>query len=381
MNIVFLVFFLLFPAVIVWLNNRVAIINKVGIILVCYITGVIIGNTGIIPESFSGIQTTLQDVSVCLALPLVLFSLDVKKWLQVARKGILSMLFAVISIAIVVFALNFVFGKLGHDTAQYSAMAMGLYTGGTPNIAAIKTAIGVDENTFTLFNTYDIVLSLFYIVFITTFARPVFQKVFKLKPFEGDMSGGWGDGDDSAINLESYKGMFTAPVLKRLIPAVLLSAVILGISYVLGTLVSGYETAVTILCITTMGIACSFIRPVRETKMTTQAGMYIIYIFCFTVASMADLSTLVNIDWVVLIFILVAVFGSLTLHVLFSRMAGIDSDTVIITSASAICSPPFVPVVCASLKNNGVLISGLATGIIGYAIGNYLGIATYLLLS
>ena len=217
MNIVFFAFFLLFPAVIVWLNNRVTIINKEGIILVCYITGVIIGNTGIIPESFSGIQTTLQDVSVCLALPLVLFSLDVKKWLQVARKGILSMLFAVVSIAIVVFALNFVFGKLGHDTAQYSAMAMGLYTGGTPNIAAIKTAIGVDENTFTLFNTYDIVLSLFYIVFITTFARPVFQKVFKLKPFEGDMSGGWGDGDESAINLESYKGMFTVPVLKRLI--------------------------------------------------------------------------------------------------------------------------------------------------------------------
>jgi len=381
LNILFLLFFLVFPALIVWLNNRIKWINKIGIILVCYVTGVIIGNLGIIPDSFNGLQTTIQDVSVCLALPLILFSLDIKKWFKVARKGIISMIFAIISIAIVVMCLHFVFGKMGHDTAQYSAMAMGLYTGGTPNIAAIKTAIGVDESTFTLFNTYDIVLSLFYIVFITTFARPFFQNVFKLKPFEGDMSGGWGEADEQDMNLESYRGMFRAPVIKKLVPAVLLSGVILGISYVLGTLVPGYETAVTILCITTMGIACSFIRPVRETKMTTQAGMYIIYIFCSTVASMADLSKLVNIDWVVLAYILISIFGSVILHALFSRLAGIDSDTVIITSASCICSPPFVPVVCASLKNNGVLISGLATGIIGYAIGNYLGIAAYLLLS
>ena len=46
----------------------------------------------------------------------------------------------------------------------------------------------------------------------------------------------------------------------------------------------------------------------------------------------------------------------------------------IITSASAICSPPFVPVVAAALKNRAVIISGLTTGIIGYALGNYLGI-------
>ena len=33
--------------------------------------------------------------------------------------------------------------------------------------------------------------------------------------------------------------------------------------------------------------------------------------------------------------------------------------------------------IATSLKNNAALVSGLATGIIGYAIGNYLGIGTY----
>jgi len=49
-------------------------------------------------------------------------------------------------------------------------------------------------------------------------------------------------------------------------------------------------------------------------------------------------------------------------------------DTFIITSVSAVCSPPFVPGVAAALKNKAIIISGLTTGIVGYAIGNYLGI-------
>ena len=41
---------------------------------------------------------------------------------------------------------------------------------------------------------------------------------------------------------------------------------------------------------------------------------------------------------------------------------------------SLIFSPPFVPVVAAKLKNKEIIISGLTVGIIGYAVGNYLGI-------
>jgi uncharacterized membrane protein len=37
-------------------------------------------------------------------------------------------------------------------------------------------------------------------------------------------------------------------------------------------------------------------------------------------------------------------------------------------------SPPFVPVVAHALKNKYIIISGLIIGIIGYAIGNYLGV-------
>ena len=80
-------------------------------------------------------------------------------------------------------------------------------------------------------------------------------------------------------------------------------------------------------------------------------------------------------NWPILGFVTFCIFGSLLLHALLCRIFNIDTDTMIITSTSAICSPPFVPVVANALKNREIILSGLYTGIIGYAIGNYLGIS------
>ncbi len=367
--------FLIFPALVVFLNNRFAVVQKIGIVLICYISGIIVGNIGVIPESFSGIQTTLQDVSVCLALPLVLFSLDIKKWFKTAKKGIVCMGLAVVSILLVITLLHLVFSRYDANTPEYAGLAAGVYTGGTPNIASIKTAIGVDETTYIIFNTYDTVISMAYMLFITSGARLVFNKVFKLSPYEGDKN--FNAGDVKVESPEDYKGIFKPAVMGKLVLAVLLSAAILGVSYVLGSMVKGYETAITILLVTTLAIICSLFRPIRQIQKTTQTGMYIIYIFCFTVATTADLSKLVDIDWTILAYVTFSIFGTLIIHAILCKICKIDSDTMIITSVSAICSPPFVPVVAGALKNQAVMISGIATGIIGYAIGNYLGIAVH----
>ena len=73
--------------------------------------------------------------------------------------------------------------------------------------------------------------------------------------------------------------------------------------------------------------------------------------------------------------------ASLLLHALLCRIARIDVDTFLVTSVSAICSPAFVPLVARSLGNRTVLLSGVTTGIIGYAIGTHLGTALGLLLA
>lgn len=381
-DILIVIAFLLFPALVIFLASKIKILQKIGLVVICYLSGMLIGNLGILPESFAGAQTMMTEVSVAIALPLLLFSLNVKKWIKVSRSGLVCMLLAVVAIAVTTFVLQLTVAREVDGGWKYGGMATALYTGGTPNLAAMKAALGVDNNTYILFHTYDTLFTLFYIFFMITVARAFFQKVFRLRPFKPletqDETQAASDISDESIG--AYSKMLKPKLLIRLLVAFLLSAAILAIAFVIGGLFpKDFETAIMILLLTSLGIAASFVKPVRNIKHTFQLGMYIIYVFCFTVASMTRFDVLVNIDWTLLLYVGVALFGSMLLHALLCKPFKIDSDTMIITSVSAACSPPFVPVVVSGLKNKDVLISGLITGIIGYAIGNYLGIGISML--
>jgi len=95
---------------------------------------------------------------------------------------------------------------------------------------------------------------------------------------------------------------------------------------------------------------------------------------------MADLKKFSMEAMPIFLYISYTISLSLLLHLLLSKIFKIDADTMIITSTALICSPPFVPVVAGALNNRSIIISGLTVGIVGYAIGNYLGIFTALLM-
>jgi len=133
---------------------------------------------------------------------------------------------------------------------------------------------------------------------------------------------------------------------------------------------------VVILSITTLAIIGSLIHWLNKIKKTFHLGMYFILIFSLTVASMADLKDMFTIGFLGLFaFVTWAYFGSLFLHLLLSKIFKVNADDYLITTTAFVFSPPFVPVVAAALKNKDVIITGITVGIIGYVVGNYLGVA------
>jgi uncharacterized membrane protein len=166
---------------------------------------------------------------------------------------------------------------------------------------------------------------------------------------------------------------------KALLLTLAIVAVSAGVAIVLP---EGWFMVVFILLITTLGVVASFFPAVRKLDTSYDAGMYLIYIFSITIASMADFSNLqveggVNL----LIFLTIAIFGSLTIHALLCRLMRIDADSMMVASVSFINSPPFVPMTSAALRNKNSLVTGLAAGIVGYALGNHFGVLMAKLLS
>ena len=71
---------------------------------------------------------------------------------------------------------------------------------------------------------------------------------------------------------------------------------------------------------------------------------------------------------------------AVVLHILFCRFVKIDGDLFTVSNIALLCSPPFVPPVVGAMGNKKVLISGIVIGLVGYAVGTYLGVAlSYLL--
>jgi uncharacterized membrane protein len=131
---------------------------------------------------------------------------------------------------------------------------------------------------------------------------------------------------------------------------------------------------VVILLITALGIAASLIPAVRKLRKSFELGMYLIMVFCMVVASMADISKISFESLYLLFYVILVVFGSMLIHAVLCRLFRIDTDTFLVTSTAFICNPALVPAVTVALKNRQVLFSGLIVGVIGFAIGNYLGV-------
>ncbi len=87
---------------------------------------------------------------------MLLFTLDIRQWSKVAGTAMLSMLFATTSVVSLATVLFYLFRGEGVETSSHlAAMSVGLYTGGTPNLAAIKAALDIPHSQYIIFHSLD----------------------------------------------------------------------------------------------------------------------------------------------------------------------------------------------------------------------------------
>jgi uncharacterized membrane protein len=418
--IILVIFYITFPVFLIWLTMKYPLLKKVGAIVLAYATGILIANIGILPKgseafreatigenrtfipraeavemaesgtltqldlrvnSIASVQDNVQTALVPLAIPLILFSLNVRRWLRFSGKGFLSMLLALISVMVIVATGYLIFRDKVEGSDKVGGMLIGLYTGGSVNLASIALALKVEPNAFIMTNTYDMIVGALVILFFIS-AGPAFFRLF-LPPFKG-LPGKKGEdfdfkgmSDKMAEEFDDFSGIFRKDIIIPLLGALGLSLLILGLGFGVSLLFPNVSlTIIVILSITTLGVIASFIPRIRNIKKTFQVGMYLIIAFSVVIASRCDLSVIFQAKYInLLLYVSYAYFGSLFLHLFLSWIFRINVDDYLITTTGFVYSPPFVPMVAAALKNKDVILTGLATGIIGWILGNYIGVA------
>ncbi|MFV0554192.1 MAG: DUF819 family protein [Mangrovibacterium sp.] len=412
-------FYVAFPAAIIWLTKKSTILNKIGAVVLAYAFGIILGNVGILPSlsaeclqylpdgknffspkelhelidagtisaanrlpnNILRVQNFLLSFTIPIAIPLLLLSLDVKRWLRLAGSAMTSMILGMIALLIVLIVSFFLLKDVLPEAAKTCGMIVGIYTGGTINLFAIGSALGVHPEYIILVNAYEMVAGFIFLLFILTIAQRV------LNTFLPKFSEVYHTQSDEKVDdeMEDFRGMLKKDAIIQMLKSFGIALVVFAIGGGLSMLVPNEPDTpqqvrelvgvIVILTVTILAILLSLNPKINKLKHSFSLGMYLILIFSMLVASTADLRVMLDFDNMYL-FALVGggLFAAMALHIFFSWIFKMDTDTTIVTMSALTYSPPFVPVVAAALKNKEVIISGFAVGICGYIFGNFIGI-------
>ncbi|HYO56904.1 DUF819 family protein [Archangium sp.] len=362
-----------FPGLALLAARHLKPVAWVGPVVVCYAVGIILGNVpGLgLRERLS---LSVSEAAVPLAIPLLLFTTDVPRWLRLARPTLLSFGLACLSAMVGSALVGLAFADRSDEWWKMSGMLVGVYTGGTANMNAIGLALRVREETLILLNTADIVVGAVYLLFLVTVAQRL-ALVF-LPRFPNPS--GWDEAEEQEARRASG---LTWGRARGMALAFLLAAVIVGVS-VGGTrlVLGGLEPPVVLLLITSLSLAASFVPAVRNLPGSYALGDYALLVFCVAVGTLADASRLRDTGLFVFAFCAGVVVLSVGLHFALAALFRIDADTALITSTATIFGPPFIGPVARALRNRELVVSGLTTGLMGYAVGTYLGLAVAWLL-
>ncbi|GLR16440.1 DUF819 family protein [Portibacter lacus] len=354
-----------------WILNKYLKGSKVGNLLspvvLAYVVGILTSMFSLVPLS-EAINKNFSEISIMIAIPLLLFSAEIKAWFKHAGPTVLSFIFAIIAAMLSTGFFAFIFNDKLDEVWHQSGMLTGVFTGGTANMQAVGLALGVSEETFVILNAAEILWGGLYLLFITSFAHKLFGTFLPDYKY-----------DESKSN-ETFASVAVNHKARAI--AVLLSLAVVGITVGLAFLFFGglSNTTFIILVLTSLSVGASFYKPIRTLEGSFEAGDYMLLVFCVAIGMRSDFAELINTGGNVILFTGGCFIFTVLIHLGLSRIFKIDRDTTLITSTAALYGPAFIGQIASVMKNRQIVFAGMATGLVGYAVGNYLGISlSYLL--
>lgn len=379
LTILMILLILFVPMLMTRLAEKVTFLGKLGSVFLSYAAGIILSFPMKAMGAQLGLASDVSSVLVCIAMPLILFSADLLSLRSLAKPMLTSFLLNAVAVVMTSLISFFIFKNAVAGMEKVSAMLIGTYTGGTPNMFAIGHGMGASSEQLLMVQTSDMIAGGIYFFCLVSF-MPRLLKKFMPEYRYVDPSKSLNADEHPVYGRKQGK-----PGLKNYIfgvgLAVLCAAAAMGICILIpskfgnaGLAKLGEHTAIIMLLVTTFGIALSFVKKVRRCPGTYYAGQYCILMFSVAMGLCFDVKAVSGASLIIFASLMVIQFSTVILHFILAKLCRIDYHTATITSTAGIFGPAFIIPVAKALKNDEIILPGIICGIFGYAIGNYLGL-------
>ncbi len=329
-------------------------------IIACYGIGIIISNLRLW-EMDGQLLESIAGASMLLGLPLLLFAVRVRESVRYAGRMLLAFGLCCTAGLVCTGIVGYLLSGSLPDAWKITGMLVGLYTGGTPNVQAIGLALEAPSEYIVLIQAADVLLGGSYLLGLVTFLPPIYGYFFPASAAGGEKK------DTSFTDRVTFKKQ-----LPQLGVGLVVTALSVGTIYLITGGISNLTAL--ILLLTSLSLLVSISDLPDQIGNSYPLGEYFILVFCVALGLLADFRALAADGMDLLYFSALALFSTTFLHLVLCKLFKIDRDTVILSYVAGFYGPVFVVQVAAALKNQRLLAAGIAVSLLGFGIGNYLGI-------
>jgi len=345
-------------------------------VVACFVFGIAFGNLGWLHLD-DQIFEPLAAVTILLAIPLLLMTTDFKSWLLRSKPALKAIAIACFGVALSIIVTRLALGYLQDDSNMILAMIGSCLIGSSANMSAVGIALKAEGTLFTLVTTSDVFCGALFFLYLVGIAPKLYRWILPAEPV-------------AAFEHESVEVDQSKAAIRWSHPAVWKDlAGALGVAVLSGAVAAGFTYLVTgalrddvfLVTLTLSGMASGMVsKKVRTLRTADAAGQYLLLVFSFAIGLRADFSSMLGDSRAVLMVVASAYVLTAVFQLVLFWIFRISSDTAVMATAGTVFSPVFIGQVAVTLDNKQVILTGMVTAIMGYAIGNFVGLMIFQLL-
>lgn len=371
-----------------WLDHRFKALSRLGASLLAIVLGAILSNLGLVPVS-SPVYDMVTGPVTSLAIAWLLLSVNLKDVVKAGPRMLKAYGLAVLGTAAGAFTGALVFaGVFGEDSWRLSGVLTGTFTGGSLNFVAVSRYVELPDRIFAGTVAADALITglwmgatLLLPVWLARFYPAAPAEVYRSAegdatprpPLDGRAKHP-GVGPAAHDDPEGVPHPFFLKELVSTLDLAILGAV--GVALILASSFLGtlFPRIPAILWLTTLSLLVGQLKGMARPQGAFPLGTLALHFFFVVIGIFSRVSEILAVGlevfWLTLL--VVAIHGVVVY--VGGRLARLDVGTLSVASQAAVGGPSSALAVAVSREWRGLVLPGIIAGLLGYAVGNYLGV-------
>jgi uncharacterized membrane protein len=363
------IFFVLAAVVLasIELEKRVTLFKSFGAALTGILLGMLLSNLGLLPGESSTYDFLMGD-GVYIGIALILLSVNLRSVLQAGPKMLGAFGIGAVGTAIGAIVGGLILsGLVGPETWKLAGQFTGTYTGGGANFAALGRAFDTSADMFSAATAADVILTAVWMA--TCLAVPVMLGRPKITQEQVHAA----PASQDTVTLERTLHDSVRPV--SIVDTAALVTIAIGAVWLAGMLANAVPLLHEVLWLTTVVLIVAQIPAVKNLTGSAMFGNYLIMLFLASNGARSVVANLVAMGPPVFYYatITVAFHGLIIFGI--GRLARLDFATLAVASQANVGGAASAIAMAGARGYTDRLLPGAAVGLIGYALGNYIGFA------